>query len=263
MRISLFSLFILFSVTSQAKEAETALTDFKLDTDAAVATVKSDYKAFYASDRLWRAAKVYAVGAVMANTNIDTEFHSWHQDTIHSDTSDDVAKVAKLFGEKIIMAPLAVAAASWQLKEPESPIGRWGEKTFRSYLVGGPAMFAVQLMTGGSRPKDEYQNAHWRPFNDDNGVSGHSFVGAVPFLTLARMPELSRTQKYLAYAASTLSAWSRINDDAHYLSQAMLGWYMAWESVDAVYDSGEIGSWYSVQPYAFGDGFGLALVASW
>ena len=240
-----------------------ANTDFTLEPDSFFDTLKQDYSSFYHSDRLWRAAKVYSVGAVMANTNIDTEFHSWHQDNIHSDTSDDIAKVAKLFGEKVILVPLATAAASWQLKDADSALGQWGEKTMRSYLVGGPAMFAVQLLTGGSRPKDEYQNAHWRPFNDDNGVSGHSFVGAVPFLTLAKMPGLTDNQKYLAYFASTLSAWSRINDDAHYLSQAMLGWYMAWESVDAVHNGDKVGKWYSIQPYAFGDGVGLSVSITW
>lgn len=257
MKIFLMLLTLVFCAGTQAQ------ADFKFESKSLAETIKLDYQSFYQSDRLWRAAKVYSVGAVMANTNIDTEFHSWHQDTLHSDTSDDIASVAKLFGEKMILVPVAMAATSWQLKEADSALGQWGEKTMRSYLVGGPAMYAVQLLTGGSRPKDEYQNAHWRPFNDDNGVSGHSFVGAVPFLTLAKMPGLSQNQRYLAYFASTLSAWSRINDDAHYLSQAMLGWYMAWESVDAVHGNGDTGSWYSFEPYAFGDGVGISVSMSW
>ena len=257
MKIFLMLLTLVFCAGTQAQ------ADFKFESKSLAETIKLDYQSFYQSDRLWRAAKVYSVGAVMANTNIDTEFHSWHQDTLHSDTSDDIASVAKLFGEKMILVPVAMAATSWQLKEADSALGQWGEKIMRSYLVGGPAMYAVQLLTGGSRPKDEYQNAHWRPFNDDNGVSGHSFVGAVPFLTLAKMPGLSQNQRYLAYFASTLSAWSRINDDAHYLSQAMLGWYMAWESVDAVHGNGDTGSWYSFEPYAFGDGVGISVSMSW
>jgi len=43
--------------------------------------------------------------------------------------------------------------------------------------------------------------------------------------------------RYVLYAASTLTAWSRMNDDGHYTSQAMLGWFMAWESVGAVSES--------------------------
>jgi hypothetical protein len=40
--------------------------------------------------------------------------------------------------------------------------------------------------------------------------------------------------KGLFYALSTFPAWSRVNDDAHYLSQALLGWYLAYLSVRAV-----------------------------
>ena len=62
---------------------------------------------------------------------------------------------------------------------------------------------------------------------------------AVPFLTIARMNEENKPVKYLALLASTFTAWSRINDNAHYFSQAALGWYLAYESVDAVFDADE------------------------
>ena len=38
-----------------------------------------------------------------------------------------------------------------------------------------------------------------------------------------------------AFAAGSLAAgWSRINDNAHYLSQVLLGWTVAYLAVDAV-----------------------------
>lgn len=249
------SVIVFLSFTVSAKE-------FKFTLDQAWGTVKSDYANFYQEKTLWRAAKVYAVGGIMANTNIDTAFQTWHQDNVVSETSIDIARVSKLFGEKSILVPISLAAASMQLMDQDSATGSWGEKTMRAYLVGGPAMYAVQLLTGASRPKDHYQDANWRPFNDNNGVSGHSFVGAVPFITLAKMENLAPWQQNLAYFASGLSAWSRIHDDAHYLSQAMLGWYMAWESVNSVNDD-NIGSWYEVSPYAFHDGLGLAVTIEW
>jgi membrane-associated phospholipid phosphatase len=36
------------------------------------------------------------------------------------------------------------------------------------------------------------------------------------------------------WAASFVPAWSRINDDRHYLSQVVLGWWLAWLSVCSV-----------------------------
>ena len=225
-------------------------------------TVLSDYKAFYTQPRLYRAASVFTVGAVMAHSSIDTEFQSWHQSNIRSSTSDDFSAVVKTFGEKSILFPLAGLASTWQFDNKDSKLAHWGQLSMRALLLGGPIIGVTQPLTGGSRPKDQYQNAHWRPLNDDNGVSGHSFVGAIPFLALTKMDTLTEVQKNIAYVASGLAAWSRINDDAHYLSQAMLGWYVAWESLNAISET-ELATWYQITPYAFGDGAGISIRVNW
>jgi hypothetical protein len=236
---------------------------FELNTKSIMSEVVKDYETFYQSDRLLRAASVFTLGALVANSRVDTEIQSWHQSNINSNFSDDVSGVAKLFGEKIIMVPLSLAATAMQISSTDNAFGQWGQLTFRSYLVGSPAVGALQLLTGGSRPRDHYGDAHWRPFNDDNGVSGHSYVGAVPFLVLAKMEHLTPMQQNIALFASGLSAWSRVNDDAHFFSQALLGWYMAWEAVDAVTSNGVTENWMKVSPYTFGDGVGISIALSW
>ncbi|MDC2891324.1 hypothetical protein [Psychrosphaera algicola] len=95
MRAYFSACLFLLCLTGQAQAK-----DFKFTPDAAWQTIKSDYQSFYTSERLWRATKFYGVGAVIAHTNIDTEFQQWHRDNVVSGTSKDVAKVAKLFGEK-------------------------------------------------------------------------------------------------------------------------------------------------------------------
>jgi hypothetical protein len=111
-------------------------------------------------------------------------------------------------------------------------------------------------VTGGSRPSEG--ESYWRPFNGDNGVSGHAFLGGVPFLTAARMTDDPYIKGAL-YFFSALPALSRINDDKHYASQAFLGWYLAWLSVRAV-DAGETGAGAGgLEPVLFrGGGAGLA-----
>ena len=91
------------------------------------------------------------------------------------------------------------------------------------------------MLTATSRPSEDKQISDWKPFNDSNDVSGHAFIGSVPFLTIAYMNKDNALIKYNVYLASTLAAVSRINDNQHYLSQAILGWYLGWESVDSVY----------------------------
>ena len=114
-----------------------------------------------------------------------------------------------------------------------SALGQWGEKSFRSTLVGFPPLLFMQFATGGSRPGERHYNSAWRPFFDNNSVSGHAFMGAIPFLTAAQMAERPLVKGGLL-AASTMTGLSRINDDAHYLSQAILGWSMAAVAVSSI-----------------------------
>jgi hypothetical protein len=49
-------------------------------------------------------------------------------------------------------------------------------------VVGAPPLYVMQQVTGSSRPGEGSAGSHWHFLNDNNGVSGHAFIGAVPFL---------------------------------------------------------------------------------
>ncbi len=203
-------------------------------------TVQNDHRHYYFGNRLVRMAIVFGGGAVIANSSIDEEIMTRYQDRIRSSVTDEFASFAKVFGEGRYLIPLSLVAASTHfIFDPEmgaSAIADWGKRAARAYLVGGTAMLAMQRLSGASRPGETDHGSHWKPFDDDNGVSGHAFVGAVPFLTIARMSKNSII-KYLFYGLSGLTAWSRVNDNKHYVSQAVLGWYMGWEATDAVFST--------------------------
>jgi len=230
-------------------------------------TVKSDYSEFYSTDRFIRMGIIFAGGAVMANTSLDQNFQNDYQNKTRSTQTDDYAKTAKLFGEGKYLIPLSIISAyagEYISGTTESALGTWGQRTARAYFVGGPTVLATQILTGASRPAEAPYKSDWKPFNDSNGVSGHAFIGSVPFLTIAYMNKDNAFIKYSAYLVSTFSAISRINDDAHYLSQAMLGWYLGWESVDAVYtvDSKKKNS-LRIQPVVGADSYGVQLSMLW
>lgn len=230
--------------------------------------IKSDYNEFYSADRFIRMGIVFTGGAIMANTDIDQNFHDDFQNKTRSAATDDIAFEVKKFGEGKYLIPLSLISAgvSHYLSDGSelTGVGKWGERTARAYFVGGPTVLATQLLTGASRPSEDKKISDWKPLNDANGVSGHAFIGSVPFLTIAYMNNDNAFIKYSAYLASTFSAISRINDDAHYLSQAMLGWYLGWESVDAVYtaDSKNKSS-IKVQPLVGADSYGLQVSMNW
>ena len=229
-------------------------------------TIKDDYLEMYSRKRLLHMLIAFSAGALVANTHADQEVQDWYQDAIRSSGTDDIASVAKQFGNYRYAVPLAAVSALAGNFLGESSggknLGTWGSRTLRAYLLGFPLQIIAQPLIGGSRP-DENRGSDWHPLQDSNGVSGHAFVGAVPFLTLAHMNDDNPYLKYLFYAASTLTALSRINNNDHYLSQAALGWYIAWEAADAVSYREKEKQKVSIGPALIGDTLGIQASFTW
>ena len=205
--------------------------------------VFSDFRNFYSRDTALNYGVALAGGATLANTAMDRHFSGWYQDNVRSSGTDDFAKFCKRFGEGAIWIPIfAVTAVSyrlydqsdWNKRGEHCVFGEYAARTTRGYLVGFPALLVFQNLLGSERPTGgNEKGSYWRPFHEDHAVSGHSFIGAMPFITAAQMVE-KPWLKGVFYACSVLPAWSRVNDDAHYLSQAILGWYLAYLSARAV-----------------------------
>ena len=195
-----------------------------------------DFEHQYTGRRLYVMGGTVALAAVMANTRIDQEFRNWYQDHLRNTTTDEIARVSNFMGDHYLTGTVAMTAwgvgrLAERLREGQ-PLGRvgawagdWGNRTMRGMLVGCPTVGILQVSLGASRP-DENRGSYWRPFTDSNSVSGHVFVGAVPFLTAMRMTE-SRPLQATFFAGSFLICLGRINNDDHYLSQVVLGWMIA------------------------------------
>ena len=64
--------------------------------------------------------------------------------------------------------------------------------------------------------------------------------------------------KATLYGCSVLPAWSRIEHDRHYLSQAILGWWIAYLACDAVDSTAQSERCYSIAPVATYDLVGVS-----
>ncbi|MCA9080042.1 MAG: phosphatase PAP2 family protein [Planctomycetaceae bacterium] len=194
----------------------------------------ADHREFYSCETAEPLFVMTTVTALMANTNFDGSFDR-HYDSLRVPSTNGFVKTVKSFGNGAYTLPIygGAMALHWLLPADShlAPVGDWGERTMRAFVVGAPPMLLMQLATGGSRPEEG--KSHWHPFADDNGASGHAFMGALPFLTAAHMTG-NRILKSGLYVASGLTGWSRINDRDHYLSQVVLGWSMAWLATRAV-----------------------------
>ena len=199
--------------------------------------VARDYRNFYSCESMTCMAGAFGAGALMANTGFDTTMQNAWMQSVEPTQLGTFFSGCKDIGEGRYALPIYGAAYATGLVFEGGPVGdavgEWGGRSLRMFAVGAPFMYAMQWATGGSRPNETSAGSDWKPFQDDNGVSGHAFVGAIPFMAAADMVE-SPLAKGALYVCSTFVGFSRMTDDRHYPSQVFLGWYVALASSRAV-----------------------------
>lgn len=234
----------------------------------AVYRVTDDYLNFYGCRSLAGIGIATGVAAIMANTNFDEDVQASWQRNVSPTGFGEFLSGCKPIGDGVYTLPVFGAAATLCLLGEDHPVlytvGEWGTRSLRTFLVGAPFMLFMQEATGASRPGESSSGSRWKSFVDNNGVSGHAFMGAIPFLVAADLAERPLV-KAAFYAGSTLVAFSRMTDDVHYPSQALLGWYIAFAAAQAV-DTTEARiaeMEFRVVPLAMAGLNGLALETQW
>lgn len=199
--------------------------------------IAADYRSFYSCESLVCLTAAFGAGALMANTGFDTTMQNAWQRGVEPTALGTFFSGCKDIGEgRYVLPVFGVAAATGLIFEGNpagDAIGGWGSRSLRIFVVGAPPLYAMQWVTGASRPGEGSAGSQWHLLNDNNGVSGHAFVGAIPFLAAVDMVE-SPLAKGALYVCSTFVGFSRMTDDAHYASQIFLGWYLALASSRAV-----------------------------
>ena len=232
--------------------------------------ISSDFRNLYNKDNAKNWGVALMGTGILANTEMDANFQRWHGRHIRSSFTNDLSWFSKQFGEgQVFMPVMATSAITYRVLQekqglPEHTLGEFACRTTRGYLVGAPALLVFQSLLGAGRPRNTelYRPSQWRPFRNDNAVSGHAYVGAVPFITAAQMTDRPGV-KGLFYTLSTFTAWSRVNDDAHFLSQAILGWYLAYLSVRSVSqteESGRLPRGLTIFPTSYDDSVGVGVL---
>jgi len=187
------------------------------------------YKSFYSREQLPWLGKTLLAGGILANTDLDQEIQDSYNRHILSETTNDFADNAKVIGDpETTLLYFGLAAVNRLACERDcGAVPEWGDRTAQALLVGLPAVWASQAILGGARPHHD-EGSGWSIFElkREHAVSGHAFTGAVPFLTAAQMTD-NYYAKVTFYALSPLTALSRVNDQKHYFSQALMGWLYA------------------------------------
>ena len=197
----------------------------------------SDIRNFYTLRNLTTWSIALSGSALFSFTPIDKTIKDTYQESIRGPRSDAISRVVKPLGKWQYTFPLYVGCSLFDYFQWENQpvfmhtIGNWGSRSSRALFVGFPSVVIFQRVIGSPRPATD--NSRWQPFRNASGVSGHAFVGAVPFLSAGSMTK-NPWLKGILITASTAPAISRINDNGHYMSQIVLGWLAAWLSVRAV-----------------------------
>lgn len=198
-----------------------------------------DFKNFYSKDTFMNYGVAVAGCGILANTRMDLRFQNWYRQDVKCRFTDEISECSKPFGEGAYFVPVAITSAFVYRfcqerrgrLDDRHPVGEFCDRTARAYLVGAPSLLLLQVALGGNRP--DTGSSYWKPFQESHAISGHAYIGAIPFLTAAEMSDRPLV-KGLFYSLSILPGWGRVNDDTHYLSQAVLGWYLAYLSVRSV-----------------------------
>ncbi len=169
--------------------------------------IRADFRNHYQADRLGNLATGFGVSAVVANSDADENIQRYFNEKLSGDAGDDLSNFFTRVGD--VAQPLPSVpiylGAMWlggYSSGAESSAARWGANSLRAMVVGTPELVVLAYVTGGQRPEEGEPG--WNPFDDYNGVSGHSFSGAVPIITAARMTD-RRWAKYTLYATIFLS----------------------------------------------------------
>jgi len=196
-----------------------------------------DYDNYYSRPTAVQFTAILAPAAVLANTNLDANFAHWYQTNVRSRETNHAADFFRPLGDGYYTIPVYVSAKFVGEYFDDVPgmelLGEFGDRATRALMVGAPPLLAVQYVLGAGRPNENIDQSYWKPFHSSHGASGHAFMGAIPFLTLAGMTD-DPWAKCFFYACSPWTGVSRINDNVHYLSQVWLGWWMAFLACESV-----------------------------
>jgi hypothetical protein len=200
-----------------------------------------DYRHFYSWPSLGLLALGVAADAPIANTVADEHLRRWYQSRVHNSPVSRLADVGNIGGQVWVVFPLALEGLALTGHGPENYdtdgcLWEWANRSLRAIAVGYPPTIAGYFILGSSRPDRGHHE--WQPFRDIHGISGHTFIGAVPFLTGASMTD-NPWLKYPLILGSFYTGWARFHEDRHYFSQIALGWWMAYLAVRSVNETQE------------------------
>jgi membrane-associated phospholipid phosphatase len=174
------------------------------------------------------AAAVGGVGALMLLDEPVQRYAQRHR----SNTSDDIAEVFRQEGEAPYYAGISLGVLGLGIVTGKSGVRRAGTRLVAAVLLSAAEMETMKRVVGRSRPNEDAGAFSFHPFTSLKNSAGVETRGAMPSghvtAAFAIATSLSDDIKsplvhVLLYTAAAGTAFSRINDNRHWLSDTGMG----------------------------------------
>ena len=172
-----------------------------------------------------------AAGGVALLSAVDEPVQDWIRDH-RSEGTDDAAGVFRREGEPIWWGGITVGMTAAGLIIGDENVTRMGARAITSVAASAAVSTGLKYLLSRSRPAEGVGAFEFHPFSsrkDSAGVelrfsmpSGHTTAAFAVATTLAdgiRSP----VADVLLYTFATGTAWSRMNDDRHWLTDTAFG----------------------------------------
>jgi membrane-associated phospholipid phosphatase len=133
-------------------------------------------------------------------------------------TGDEVARAVRSFGQPEVFATVALGVMGAGLATGDDAVTRAGGRLAAALALGGAASTVAKWTLGRSRPSEGLIADRYVPFSGEDAMpSGHTTVAFA--LATALADDIDRTWASLVlYTFAAGVAWSRVNDNRHWLS---------------------------------------------
>ncbi len=208
------------------------------------------------------------VGTVALLSVIDEPTQDWIQGN-RSDKTDDAAGAFRKEGEPIWWGGISVGLTAAGLIIGDADVARAGGRAMTAVAASAVVSTGIKYLLGRSRPAEGVGAFEFHPFSsleDSSGAqlrlsmpSGHTTAAFAVATSLAddiRSP----VADILLYTLATGTAWSRMNDDRHWLTDTAFGAILGITTAKVVNGRWRI---FNLQPPAFLVGEEGEIALSW